>query len=91
MKNSEIDFNRHANNAKYIEWITDSVSASFLDNFTISEIQVNYLQEAHLDDDIKLYASEYKTDGGDVEIYYEGKREDSLIFQAKAIYKLKKH
>ena len=52
-------------------------------------IQVKYLQEDHLDDDIKLFSDERNREDSSVEIYYEGKRGEDLIYQASAIYKLK--
>lgn len=87
--NSHIDFNKHANNAKYIEWITDSVSSSFLDRYNFTDIQINYLQEAHLDDKISLYVGQRDITSNIVELYYEGRRDDSVIFQALVTYKLK--
>lgn len=42
---SDIDFNLHVNNAKYFEWIQDSLSMEFLENYTLKKVLVKYEKE----------------------------------------------
>ncbi len=78
---SDIDFNMHANNAKYIEWIMDGMQPDFLKAHKLKEIQVNYISEAKFGDVIRIYKSERYFERGGVHIYYEGEREGACIFQ----------
>lgn len=78
---SDIDFNLHANNAKYIQWLMDGISLEFLKEHTFKEVQVNYISEAKFGDKIALYKKEQVGPDGEVQIYYEGSRDGAPIFQ----------
>lgn len=54
---SDIDTNRHVNNAQYIKWITDCFSLEEFRNGHITSVQVNYLEETLLGDWVDLYKS----------------------------------
>lgn len=43
---SDIDMNRHVNNAHYIQWAFDSVSDEFLKSHKISSVVVNFIAQA---------------------------------------------
>ncbi len=47
---SDIDMNRHVNNTRYIQWVLDSFPYEFALAHKISEIEVNFLQQAKLGD-----------------------------------------
>ena len=82
---TDMDFNMHANNAKYIEWVMDSVDIEQLKNYRIREFQINYIQEAHFGDKVDIYSSlpDNSSDNPQLEIFYVGKRGDSVIFECK--------
>ena len=46
MLHSDIDMNRHVNNAHYIQWAFDSVSDEFLKSHKISSVVVNFIAQA---------------------------------------------
>ncbi|MCI1780234.1 MAG: thioesterase [Bacteroidales bacterium] len=52
---SDVDFNMHANNAKYIQWIMDCMDMEFLKTYSVKEFQLNYINESKLGDEIKIY------------------------------------
>jgi medium-chain acyl-[acyl-carrier-protein] hydrolase len=52
---SDIDTNRHVNNAQYAKWITDCLSQ---DGSHISSLQINFLEETLLGDTVKLLRSD---------------------------------
>ena len=54
---SDIDFNMHANNAKYIDWVMDSVELEELKQWRVYEFQINYIQEAHFGESVEIYSS----------------------------------
>lgn len=76
---SDIDFNGHANNAKYIEWAFDCIDPKLLINSEIDEYQINFNHEARLGDKIQMTCS--KIDNGS--IFIEGENNDTIIFQTK--------
>lgn len=50
----DLDMNGHANNIRYVDWIVDSLSADFLRQHRLAELEINYLAEALRDDVIEL-------------------------------------
>lgn len=47
---SDLDFNKHVNNAHYIQWAIDSVSEEFYNSHKIVELNVNFLSQARIND-----------------------------------------
>ena len=76
---SDIDFNGHANNAKYIEWAFDCIDPELLINSEIDEYQINFNHEARLGDKISLTHSETENNS----IFIEGRNDDTIIFQTR--------
>ncbi len=78
---SDLDINGHTNNAKYIEWIVDSLPWEYMNNNTIKEFTINFNQESIIEDTIEI---KYKNsqDGH----YFEGVKADKSIFTAKLIF-----
>jgi acyl-ACP thioesterase len=67
---SDLDINRHVNNAQYAKWITDCFSEEQNNNRRIISLQINYLEETLLGDTVGLFkipiddsASEYIVEG----------------------------
>ena len=50
VRKTDIDYNYHANNARYIEWIEN-----YLDNDTIKKVEVVYKKELKLDESVEIY------------------------------------
>lgn len=91
---SDIDFNMHTNNAKYLEWIMDDISIEFQKEHELCEIQINYITESKAGEEIELYnsinSSNINTDNTyipNIEMFYEGRFNDKVIFQAKLLWK----
>ncbi|MFA6676343.1 MAG: acyl-ACP thioesterase domain-containing protein [Bacteroidales bacterium] len=55
---SDLDMNRHANNAKYIEWILDYIDTEITSYYTISSFQINFNHETYLSDIVEIYTAE---------------------------------
>jgi acyl-ACP thioesterase len=47
---SDVDMNMHVNNARYVQWVIDQFPSDFLETHRMAEIEVNFLQQARLDD-----------------------------------------
>ena len=74
---SDIDFNLHTNNAKYVEWGFDAIDPTYLLNHTIEEFQINFNAESRLGDEVELW----KQSLSDLEYYVEGRCNGKNIFQ----------
>ena len=55
---SDIDFNQHVNNVKYIKWIIDSCPLEFLRHKEIEQLEINFLHETKLEDELKIFQSD---------------------------------
>ncbi len=68
---SDVDINRHVNNAKYIDWITDCFSLEELERRPIRSLQVNYLAEVGYGEEVAIRRGR-ETDG---RTYIEGMKQ----------------
>lgn len=73
---TEIDVNLHTNNLKYNVIALDALSLNDLQNKTIKEYEVYFVNESKLGDKIDVYKKQVKN-----LTYIEGKREDTTIFK----------
>jgi len=55
---SDLDMNRHANNAKYIEWLLDLIDTDITSSYIITSYQINFNHETYLSDLVEIYAAE---------------------------------
>lgn len=67
---SDLDFNCHMNNVRYIELLMDAHDSSFYDNHRVSAISLNYMKEIREKDQASVYSDknnpeiiEVKVDG----------------------------
>lgn len=51
---STIDSNKHVNNTKYVDWITDSIRKERLEKENIKKLQINFNSEMHWGDTLQL-------------------------------------
>ena len=78
---SDIDYNNHLNNAKYLDYVSDCISLETYKNFKINVIEVNYANEAKIGDKLTLYKDTSKEEENI--IYVEGKSNDLVLFTSK--------
>ena len=80
---SDIDVNRHLNNAKYLDFIMDSFSLEEHREFNVKSIEISYSNEALLGDTIVIY--EDKSEINSNILYMEGinERDGGLIFKSR--------
>jgi len=57
---SDIDYNGHVNNTRYIQWIQDLIEPEILETARQMRLDVNYLSEARYGEAIKLYIQPIK-------------------------------
>ncbi len=63
---SDLDTNRHVNNAAYVRWILDSFGEEKHDRYQIGAIRIDYLSETVLGERIDVQAQSEEPDGGQV-------------------------
>ncbi|MDA8139201.1 MAG: thioesterase [Desulfobacteraceae bacterium] len=63
---SDLDVNRHVNNAAYVRWILDSFNAERHDRSEIAAIRIDYLSETILGEHIDVLAQDLVSDGRQV-------------------------
>jgi len=80
---SDIDFNGHVNNAKYIEWAMDHLYPAQVASRKVDRFRINFNIEAHLSDHIEMMAAQ--TDP--LTNYVEGMKEGKSIFRAEISFK----
>lgn len=74
---ADIDFNLHANNAKYIEWAMDCLETDLVTSHRVKRFQINFNAEARLSDTLDISVAQT----GTLDRYVEGRKEDKSIFQ----------
>jgi len=81
---SELDRNRHANNAKYADWVIDALpERQFGPDVTISDFEINFNHETRLKDQVEL--RRLKTDENSWTV--EGLLEEHSAFVAKISFR----
>ena len=60
---SDLDINLHANNVKYLKWVTDNCDLDFIMNNVPYSAEINYLAESRLNDSIVIRSSEDNVKG----------------------------
>jgi acyl-ACP thioesterase len=75
---SDIDFNGHMNNARYVQWIQDILEPGALTRAGTMRLDINYLSEVKLGETLELW----KAQNGLV-IAVEGRRGGQAVFRAE--------
>ncbi|MCK4922641.1 MAG: hypothetical protein KAS71_16425 [Bacteroidales bacterium] len=55
---SDIDVYNHVNNTKYIQWCIDSLDDYHSGKFQITEFEIRFVSEAHLNDEVVIFYQE---------------------------------
>ncbi len=77
---SDIDYNMHVNNAKYMEWAIDAIDVRerAVTSKEIASYEITFNNEARMEDTIDIYIGNIS----DRQKYVEGRRGDEIIFQS---------
>lgn len=80
---SDIDFNGHLNNSKYVDYIMDCFKMEEHEQYDVKTVEVNFINEAMAGDAIMLYKD---TSSDTNQVYIEGVNEQDqrIVFKAKA-------
>ncbi len=81
---SDLDYNGHVNNARYIEWIMDLFPLDFLYKYQLAEMDIKYEQEIKHGQKVIL---DFKFDKVDNTFYVKGySSENTAFFRAMGIF-----
>lgn len=58
----DIDVNNHVGSAKYLQWLLDAHSQEKLSHHSAEEIEISYLSEAMLEDQVAVFSEEREND-----------------------------
>lgn len=86
IKFTDIDMNKHLNNAIYSDIILDTIPFSFITTKEIVSFEINYLNETKFGDTILIY-SDFDADSKNDEFYFEGVVENDKKFKALIKFK----
>lgn len=80
---SDIDFNGHLNNSKYVDFIMDCFDMDEHERHGVETMEVNFMNEAVAGDTLVLYKEAYP-DGNQVYIEGLNEQDQRVVFKAKA-------
>ncbi|HIZ85496.1 MAG TPA: hypothetical protein IAC04_03300 [Candidatus Coprenecus stercoravium] len=80
---SDIDFNAHTNNAKYVEWTFDALPAEELMTRDLDEFQINFNHETVLGDKVELHLGSMSPES----YFVEGRCSGRTVFQTAVKFK----
>ncbi|GHV86132.1 acyl-ACP thioesterase [Spirochaetia bacterium] len=86
---SDIDYNAHVNNTRYIQWIQDLLDPKLLEMAKKIRLDINYLLEVRYGETIKLYAEPIAADTTALPelctaaFAIEGRRDNVPVFRAE--------
>ncbi len=73
---SDIDMNRHVNNAHYIQWAFDSVSEEFRHTHRICGVTVNFIAQAKLGDHYSVFSEQISDTSYQTTLYSSDDRQE---------------
>lgn len=82
---SDVDFNGHTNNVKYVVWAMDSIDPEYAAIHQVSEVAVNFNRETRLGDKLQIYTAEEDSDSGRI-FYVEGFVDGRQSFAVRIVY-----
>ena len=80
---SDIDFNHHTNNARYIEWAMDCLDAELVTKHSVEGFQISFNAESRLSETVDLFVAETAP----LNCYIEGRKGDKNVFQVQISFK----
>jgi acyl-ACP thioesterase len=73
---SDVDYNGHVNNARYVQWIQDLLEMGTLENCGRARLDINYLGEVKPGQTVELWQTEFPAEGWDWAAAFEGRRSE---------------
>jgi acyl-ACP thioesterase len=74
---TDLDFNGHVNNVRYIQWIEDAIEPQFLESADRMRLDINYLNEILGGEDIDIMSANIEDSACAEAFAFEGKKTDN--------------
>lgn len=81
----DVDSNKHVNNIRYLQWVTESISDDILDNYFLYSIDGRFIAEAQFGDTIRSFTKKDILDG--TFIHTIKTQDDKVCATAKTVWK----
>ncbi len=78
---SDLDFNHHVNNVKYVDFIVDCFDSDFWEEKIVTDFEISYDKEIAENASVDIYAAKIEN-----ELFFYGKNDDCNFFKAKIVY-----
>ena len=86
---TDIDYNGHVNNVRYIQWIEDSLDPVILENADRMRLDINYLNEIISGEDVELFSASIPVENGAIHSFaFEGRKTQNNATAFRAELKL---
>jgi acyl-ACP thioesterase len=73
---SDVDYNGHVNNTRYVQWIQDLMEPEILENCRRARLDINYLGEVKPGETVELWEAPFAAEDWDWAAAFEGRRRD---------------
>jgi acyl-ACP thioesterase len=75
---SDLDYNGHVNNSRYVQWIQDITKPDVLEEADSMQFHINYASETRFNETTELWSAPLKNG-----FAYEGRRNGGVVFRAE--------
>jgi medium-chain acyl-[acyl-carrier-protein] hydrolase len=80
---TDLDFNGHVNNVRYIQWIEDALVPRFLESADKMRLDINYLNEILNGEDVEIMSAGIEDNSCDVAFAFEGRKKERKLAAAQ--------
>ncbi|MEQ8197721.1 MAG: thioesterase family protein [Clostridiaceae bacterium] len=70
IRHSDIDFNRHVNNSRYVEWALEAVPEKITEEFSLEEIRIVFMREITYGHMVKTMCSVQEQESGKIKVIH---------------------
>lgn len=63
---TDIDFNKHVNNTKYIDWAVETLPEDIVNNYVLSEVKVIFEKECKYGEEVKVFTDVRVEEGDEI-------------------------
>lgn len=84
---SDLDFNHHVNNAKYVNFIYDCYPSEFWEKIDVSDMRLDYINECREGETLEVYSTQKETSDENTgktrkTVFFLGKTSEKRVFSA---------
>lgn len=81
----DVDTNKHVNNIRYLQWVTESISDEIMDNYFLESIDGRFIAEAQYGDTLRTFIEKDSIDNSFIHTIKT--QDDKVCATAKTVWK----